>query len=58
MRNKNWLGLQNANPILLEVLIENVLDQWNDGEYDEPSLRNAMFDLSEFMHGNTQGEIE
>lgn len=43
-------NLSNANLVLLAVLIDNVITQWNDGEFDEPSMRNAMYDLSAFVN--------
>lgn len=44
-------NLDNANLVLLQVLIENVITQWNNGQYDEPSMMGAMGDLTNFMNG-------
>jgi hypothetical protein len=43
-------NLVNANLTLLQVLIELTLIQWNDGNFDEPSLAKAMQDLATFMN--------
>ena len=47
-------GLENANLVLLKILIENVIVQWNGGQYDEPSMLGAMSDLEQFMLGKEE----
>ena len=51
---KEKRGLENANLLLLEILIDNAIEQWNGGEYDEDSMRNAMHDLASFMVGKVE----
>ncbi len=47
-------NLVNANLTLLQLLIENALDQWNDGSFNELSLNNAMQDLARFLANQTK----
>jgi len=47
-------NLVNANLTLLQVLIENALDQWNDGDFEEPDLTHAMQDLARFLANQTK----
>jgi hypothetical protein len=51
-------GAQEPKIGMLEALAIVVVDEWNDGKYDEPALQNAIFDLRQHLittHPTEQG---